>query len=401
MSRILANIADKLCTEAIVIDISVCMKYIILFLTSLLFCVSCHIISTGEYTGSTLNVDLNTSQNGNVKLEDLFSKVEIIPLVTTDSCLIIHIDKVIPHRNHLFIFDSFRAALYVFDEEGSFLKQIARKGEGPGDYQAIADVFAGEDTIGLLSPFGTIQLYNNDGQFIGRNILPAKPNYYAMSRLREGNWVCWSCVEKEENGISVIGKDSMKLIYGTWHQDRMLDMGLMKPFYVYNENVYFGSAYHNEVYRIASDSLKMEYRWDFGSGNIDKQKLLSYSQIENSSQRNDKILRDLESGVLPYSMESHNQNSRYYYVALRKGIGRSRPWINVFYHKADGKTYVFEKTKEGIGIRPVSFTDEYIISLLPFDNVEIYKKILSDEEFTNLSLRKSDDNPCLVKFYFK
>lgn len=376
------------------------MKHFILFLAWLLLCISCSLSPNGKSPESTLKVDLNT-QREQVKWEDLFSKIEVIPLETNDSGLIINIDKVIPCRNRLFLFDSFRPALYVFDEKGNYLKQIARRGEGPGDYQAISDVFVDEDIIGLLSPFGTLLLYDKDGQCVQQAILPPKPNYYALSRLPDGNWSCWSCVERDENGISVVDKDSMKLVYGAWYNDRMLDMGLMKPFYTYNKDVYFGSAYQNEVYKITRDSLEIVYKWNFGNNNIDKQKLSAYAQIENSSQRNDQILSDLENGILPYSMESHHQNNQYYYVALRKGVSTSRPWINVFYRKADGKTYVFETTEEGLHICPVSFTDEYLMSIVPFDNLEKYKGILSTEAFTRLALRKPDDNPCLVKLYFK
>ena len=69
-------------------------------------------------------------------------------------------------------------------------------------------------------------------------------------------------------------------IYETWHNDRMLDMGLMKPFYQYNKISFFSSAYQNTVYRIKTDSLISAYKWDFNKDNI---KIECYN---NSSESN-------------------------------------------------------------------------------------------------------------------
>lgn len=370
---------------------------ILLFLTTM--CTSCNIHRTDNEEKLTLNIDLKSLKR--VQFDELFSKIELIPLETHDSCLIISVDKVFLCGDELFVFDQVKPSLFYFDKKGNFVKQISRIGNGPGEYQAISDVIIEENSIVLLTPFGIMNFYNRSGGFLEKKILPVKPNYHAFSHLKNEKWVLWSCVEKEEAGISVVDNKSMQLVYETWHNDRMLDMGLMKPFYRYHDIIYFGSAYQNTVYKVHADSLDVAYQWNFGSNNIDGKKLLSYSEIENGNERNNQILSDLENGILPYSMESHNQNKQYYYVALRKGIGFSRPWINVLYRKVDGKNFVFDKIAEGISVCPIAFTDEYILSVLSLDEMEMYKNVLSDEDFYKLTLRKEDDNPCLVKFYFK
>lgn len=376
------------------------MRNILTFILLISFFVSCTVKHTNPFKGETLNVDLNTQNS--IRFDDLFSKIEIIPLETHDSCcLIMNIDKISLCNEQLYVFDQIRPSLFVFDQKGQFVKQISRMGNGPGEYQAISDVAIEDNNIALLSPFGSVLFYDVKGKFVEQKALPVKPNYYSLSHMENGNWVFWSCVEKEEAGISVVESDSMKLVYDTWYNDRMLDMGLMKPFYQYNKTSYFGSAYQNIIYKVGTDSLEVAYQWNFGNKNIDKNKLLAYSLIENGNERNNRILDDLENGILPFSMENHNQNKQYYYVALKKGVGISRPWINVFYRKVDGKTFVFDKIDEGIKVCPIVFTDEYLISVLSFDDIDMYKKILSNEEFSKLNQKKEDENPCLVKLYFK
>ena len=371
--------------------------FILLFLVTM--CTSCNINKTGNEGDLILNVDFKSPNP--VQFDELFSKIELIPLETNDSCLLVSVDKVFLSGEELFVFDQIKPSLFVFDKNGNFKRQISRIGNGPGEYQTISDVFIEKNSIVLLTPFGAMNFYNRSGKFLEKKILPTKPNYFALSHLQNENWVLWSCVEKEEAGISVVDNESMELLYETWHNDRMLDMGLMKPFYTYHDTTYFGSAYLNTVYKVHADSLEVAYQWDFGSSNIDGQKLLSYSKIENANEKNNTILSDLEDGILPYSMEYHNQNKQYYYVALRKGIGLSCPWINVFYRKVDGKSFVFDKIAEGIPVCPIAFTDEYILSVLSLDDIENYRDFLSEENFNKLTLRKGDDNPFLVKFYFK
>lgn len=373
-------------------------NYIACFLVIIL-CFSCNPKQKDDFKGITLKVDL-TEQN--VSMNELFSRIEVIPLETKDSCLIIDIEKIIMHQNLLYIFDQRKPAIYAFQENGHFLKEIAKKGEGPGEYQAIADVLLDDakNEFILLSPFGSVLFYDITGTFMKQEVLPIKPNYYSISTLSENAFVLWSCVEKEETGISIIQKDSMQLIYETWHNDRMLDMGLMKPFYQYNGETYFSTAYQNTVYLIKDGCLKKNYQWNFGEENIEQKQLLNYTKIQNATERNNKILKDLEEGTLPYAMERHNQNDKYYYVALRKGIGFNRPWINVFYRKQDNKSFVFEQIKEGIHIHPILFTNEFVISLLLPEDIKSYDAVLPETEYAKLISYSADDNPCLIKLYF-
>lgn len=374
--------------------------YSVFFVIALLFCFSCGTKKENDFKSLTLQVDLREQS---VSWAELFSHAEIIPLETQDSCLIMDIEKLILHEGQLYVFDQRKPAVYAFDENGKFLREITEKGEGPGEYQAITDIMLDEmnERIVLLCPFGNILIYDMEGGFLEQKVLPMKPNYYSINSLSDSALVLWSCVDENETGISVIDKSSMGIIYETWHNDRMLDMGLMKPFYQYGSENYFSTAYQNAVYHIGNDSLECSYIWDFGKDNIDFNRLISYREIKNASERNNKILKDLEEGILPYAMEKHNQNNAYYYVALRKGMGFNRPWINVFYRKQDGRSYVFERTAENIHIHPILFTNEFLVSVLSFEDIEAYSRILPEKEYSKLELYSTDDNPCLVKFYFK
>lgn len=371
-------------------------KLLGIFIMMLLFACT----PTDENEIPTLSVDLHSPA---VSLEDLFSKVEIIPLETSDSCLLVSIDKIVNVDGLLYIFDGRRPALYVFDEKGTFVRQISRWGDGPGEHLLISDFIVDkkQQTIGLLSPNGYMGMYDLYGRFIRQDVLPVKPNYYAIAQFDTDRWVFWSCVREDEDGITIVGKDSLNTVSGFWRNDRILDMGSLNPFYEYNDNVYFTTAYQNIVYKLTEKGVYPVYCWDFGKDGIDDEMLQKYLSIENEGKRNDELIKDLSDGTLPFCMKFHRENDLYYYVSLQKGLGTANKNINVFYRKQDGSTFVFERLAEKLSINPLLLTEDYIVSKLNFDDYTYLRPFLSEQDYSKLLLREEDDNPCLVKYYFK
>ena len=94
----------------------------------------------------------------NTSLFDLFEKVELIPLETTDSSLIKWTSKVRYHAGKYYVFDEAQSALFIFDDRGSYINKIHRIGQGPGEYEHIYDFCL--DTIcsriDMLSPWGAV-----------------------------------------------------------------------------------------------------------------------------------------------------------------------------------------------------------------------------------------------------
>ena len=371
-------------------------KLLGIFIMMLLFACT----PTDENEIPTLSVDLHSPA---VSLEDLFSKVEIIPLETSDSCLLVSIDKIVNVDGLLYIFDGRRPALYVFDEKGAFVRQISRWGDGPGEHLLISDFIVDkkQQTIGLLSPNGYMGMYDLYGRFIRQDVLPVKPNYYAIAQFDTDRWVFWSCVREDEDGITIVGKDSLNTVSVFWRNDRILDMGSLNPFYEYNDNVYFTTAYQNIVYKLTEKGVHPVYCWDFGKDGIDDEMLQKYLSIENEGKRNDELIKDLSDGTLPFCMKFHRENDLYYYVSLQKGLGTANKNINVFYRKQDGSTFVFERLAEKLSINPLLLTEDYIVSKLNFDDYTYLRPFLSEQDYSKLLLREEDDNPCLVKYYFK
>ena len=365
----------------------------------ILLLVSCQAHNTQEECLS-LTVDLTAPS---AVFSDMFSKVDLIPLETSDSCLIMGIDKLMQWGNSLYVFDAQRPALYVFDKSGRFIRQIARKGNGPGEYQLIYDftIDKRQKHVILLSPYGYIQRYDESGRFIDKQVLPLKPNYYSLACLDKDCYAFWSCVDPSEEGVTLVGKTTAETVTGYWHNDRILDMGNMKPFYEYADSLFFTTAYQNVVYKVTREIFSPAYQWNFGEQGISDELIRKYLQIKNDGKRNEQLLKDLADGSLPFCMQAQSQNDRYYFVSLQKGLGTNDHSISVFYDKKDGRSYIFDKCVDGMRLRPLLLTDEYLLSVLyPTDEYEPFRAYLSEEDYAYLASLKDDDNPCLVQYYF-
>lgn len=80
--------------------------------------------------GATCAIDLN--RNENISIFELFSKVELIPLETTDESLLTfpigEPDKVIKHKDCFYFLDTQQDAIITFDSKGRFLRRFNRTG---------------------------------------------------------------------------------------------------------------------------------------------------------------------------------------------------------------------------------------------------------------------------------
>ena len=99
-----------------------------------------------------LSVDISNIKE--VSFFELFSKIELIPLETTDKSLIKDIEKIVFFDNKYFILDYRNAEILVFNLSGKYLHKISEKVNGPNQYFNIGDFYIDElnKTINILAP---------------------------------------------------------------------------------------------------------------------------------------------------------------------------------------------------------------------------------------------------------
>ena len=73
-----------------------------------------------------------------VCIDNYLKGISCIPLQTDSNCIIGDIEKLIKSGNYFFILDS-ENILYMFLNDGKFIRKIGKKGNGPNEYSYISD----------------------------------------------------------------------------------------------------------------------------------------------------------------------------------------------------------------------------------------------------------------------
>ena len=106
----------------------------------------------------------------------------------------------------------------------------------------------------------------------------------------------------------------------------------------------------------------------------------------------------MKDGTVPYIKVGQAQNDDYNYVCLRYQYKYDK---SIFYRKNDGKYLIWGEEDWGMPTNALVFTDDYMIVLLKQNNYNNFKPLLSESEREKLDALSEDDNPCLLKLYFK
>lgn len=122
---------------------------------------------------------------------------------------------------------------------------------------------------------------------------------------------------------------------------------------------------------------------------------------KGDGQERDGLIKKLQESTIPYFFQENNQNGKYYYAQLIFGFSPLVGHYNIFYRKSDDKSFFFRETTEGVTLKTVYFCDDFLLSLASYEDMEAYKHVLDEQEFAKLKGRTEEDNPFLVKCYFK
>ncbi len=107
------------------------------------------------------------------EFDDLYKEVKVVALETSDESLLANIFQTISTDTDIFVraaysSDSDDAAVWQFDRNGKFVRQLGAIGEGPGEYMAISNIVLRNDTLFAFDKYNTnVILYNaRSGEFL-------------------------------------------------------------------------------------------------------------------------------------------------------------------------------------------------------------------------------------------
>ena len=145
-------------------------------LLAMLVCLLASCGGGSQKTSDGMTIGMKT----NAPVEELIKDATLIPLETTDDCLLGDLEKILESDGRLYIQDMKGTTIFVFDISGKFLYKIERRGEGPEEYLEVADFDVMDGVIYVLSRVNKrILAYDEKGKCV--KMIPLKAWYYNLA----------------------------------------------------------------------------------------------------------------------------------------------------------------------------------------------------------------------------
>jgi len=356
-------------------------------------------------------VSINTNNVENLKAKKLFSKIELIPLQTIDTCLIGNIRNVIFTDNYFIISDN-NDVISLFDKFGKFISNSAKqKGSGPADYSILFNISFNKflNCIDLTTPRGLIS-YDTHFRFVKNTVLPSitkksktNPGFFIdkVVAIDQDKYVMLPTqVSENPNRIIFYDSKNKRVIKEISYDDDVIAQltqqvqnfaFLNDSILAFNPPVF--SNYHYLI-NLKTMTLNKYFKFDLGMQNIKKEDLNKF----NSEREKCDFLAFKSKNPLPLRTFF---NFKYIITHIRK----QNKYLTYF--KQFGKTETCLINNKSTSGMQLPYFDELINNVLyatiqpkdleKFVNIEI----MSDKDRALIKKVKVDDNPVIVKCYLK
>ena len=377
------------------------MRNLILLL-SLSLLSSCGYRPVGEDRKGKCVKDIDLDNLSSPSFDDYFSKLDIIPLDSSNEALIQSVSEQIWHREKLYVLDEKQKKVFIFDPKGKLLQIIDKRGNGPGEYTDITAMqinrFTGD--LELLNPMGGILKYDSLGNtYKGRIYLPptvpaahyiasiSSDIYLYFCEARDGNKMVVYNVKEDKTVAELYDIPKFVLFSTLYHHSS-------SPFYTFEDKVHFVQGYNGDVFIYEDGELLPKYQWNFGKYNFD--------------------IADLEKDqdILYYIKHYKTIGSQYATIFIRY-VENTRYYITQFdfhgkicsliYDKRKNTYVVFDSFKEGHRLIP-TFIDESALYFLAVPRVlpiVINRDELSEENQRVYDSIGSESNPVILRYTLK
>lgn len=377
------------------------MRFLYYFLLIGLLSTACR---NTDMTMAEAVIPVNLEKEVPVSFNDLFSKLELIPLETTKQSVMGYpISKLLVKEGNLYLSTPKEQTIWVFDRHGKFLRKISHEGNGPYEYVSMSDFNFNPFTndLEILCPFGYICVYDSLGENFKKRISLnqekirsvhffthlAPEKYLFFSNSAEGNKMFWYDAGNSRFYAEDYNLPTFLFFNTPYHHSS-------SPFYSRDTVQNFVQAYNGEVYTVdTSGKLHRKYAFDFGEYNFDISHLeeadveyyVRYSRSIGSRYAN--------------SFIAYGENDRYY-MARFKFRNQLK---HLLYDKKEKQAQCFGELKEGGYAFPVFMDNEALYMFADAGEIgrAVSPTLLSEEYNRILDTMTIDDNPIIIKYTFK
>lgn len=369
---------------------------IIIFYVKFIF-VACTTIKEST-NKQTIPIDVDLIRE--YKMEEVFSRINLIPLETTEESTITEIKKVIFHENKYYVLDYRAKAIFIFDASGKFLSKFHKVGKGPSEYLGIDDfqfnAFTGN--LELLQVDGVVLEYTLDGGFIQKFSVGSEVRSVQFFDVVSEDTIAFLS-EYTENRLWLYSRSKNEVIQKL-HKVPLFISGdtpfktITSPFYRYNGILNFSEPHSSKVYKITSSGYSLKYEWFFDS-NFDIAMFPEGQTVEKNVEFWEKSTADYVS-YFRYNLE--NDRLIITFFAYDSSY-------NLLLYNKEAETYrIVKKFKEGAVPDLIDFidTDKGVYSCMMAENLQYYinEDVLSEKDKAVWERINDLENPVIIQYYF-
>ncbi|MDR2425382.1 MAG: 6-bladed beta-propeller [Prevotellaceae bacterium] len=334
---------------------------------------------------------------------DVETEWDIVPLETTDDCLISQISRVIFQNEMYYILDN-TSMIYLFNSSGKYLRKLDRKGQGPGEYLSIFsfDVIGNEVWVSDVNRRRLLiydSLFNFIGEVNNLNIAICDMNHAGQNVYVASNWFESQPKNCQLARYSIPNKQITSLLDVGTLEKNFYAVNKIKQIVKHGDSCLFFQSCCDTLFQIRDNTLIPKYKFSFSE---------RYQDIPRTMKqiKDDDI--DMIRGI--QNIEK-TRNSIIFNYADRSVI------VSAVYSELTGKSQVYSQFRHSdlgnLLILPPRFTPdgEMICKYEPMMFFEGYKHLLDETKFKNpadlqklktaIATLKEDDNPVLIKFKLK
>ena len=220
-------------------------------------------------------IPMNARPGDVLNLSDFAESIELIPLETTDDCLIGWIPEIIATKNHYVLISGIGPTdfqhLYVYDKKGKFIRQISGRGRGGEEFLEVRDIDVIGDSIIKMGDVYVIRTFNLEGKQLSSKRINGTTQEIVSVK---GKTILF------DGGSHSSSKATNLLFQFDEKDDLQAEFFEIPPlanritaFFVNpraltrdEESVYFHFPYNNYIYQINAETLEYSprYKVDYG-----------------------------------------------------------------------------------------------------------------------------------------
>ncbi len=344
----------------------------------------------------------------NLALDDYCHDITVIPLETTDSCLLSDISLVYKAGKDLIITSGNK--VFLFDDQGNFIRRIGRKGRGPDEYLFVFNILYRESKqLIYLVDMKKILVYDIKGHHIETLDHPSFMKKYhflndtvmVADRLREASKEKPPYILFFYNDEGKLLKKVPSRLHMTKPEGKLFMYDMAGGIHFGNKGLCFIEQYGDTIYRIKENMELQPYAvLHFGKYKFTQDLYYNWNKYDATGKDRIKINNFYVSGDrIIFNFTYNDDNNNYAISDLKKNRT-----VYPFIVKNNKRTGGFLFPGSDIMLQPFIGEGYFYTTLSVLDErtkQPLLKYAGTPEKKERLRQMKEGDNPVLIIAYFK